>query len=327
MLLGLSCAVPMVVFAARSLEPVLLVDRGLPDSSTTALRVGWSANDGLLVTDHFKIGQAGEPWVIDKVRTWASLAVQNGKPSTLGDMFEKVTLYGGLETETPPATTQAAAAECACHGPVPIVAAELRRGSNLSQNPQVQFTRLSDLWQADFRNLRWNVPGGTSVQFGISGVGRAIQGQAQKPVWWSHASATSGTHQFRLFETGGSPVVVPANSELPSDNSVGINVQVWGHRTAYVTVYPQGKDWQVVLQGDARFDVLRVKLESLGFGPNATPPIAHRMEDFDHDGHADLVLRINSSSAGIPPNQSIGCLSGLSGESVPFEGCGVLSKP
>jgi hypothetical protein len=323
------CALPVVIWGAHLPGAALLVDRGLPGVRSAPLLVGWSENEGVFVTDHFTVGEPGELWVIDKVRTWAVPDLQPGRPDTLGDLFERVTLYGGLESETPPATAQAAAAECACHGPVSIAEAQLRPGSNLSRNPQVVLTPVTDggspnLWQADFLNLRWNVPGGLNVQFGVFGTGRPIPGQNRKHVWFSHASAIGGKHQFRLFETGGSPVV-PMNSGLPSDQSVGINVQVWGHRTARVVIQPLGRDWQVVLMGEPKFDVLQVKPESLRFGPKGVAPVDSRVEDSDHDGHADLVLTISASGSGIPPTQSIACLTGSRLDDVPFEGCGSLA--
>src|SRR4051812_45188143 len=201
----------------------LLVDRRLPEASSQGarVRVGWSSKDGVIVTDHFMLGEPGELWVIDKIRTWAVPGMAAG---SLGDVFERITLYGGLESESPPATQEAAAAECACHGPIPLAAAPLRRGSSISQSPQVVLTpvtyaggasyrekgRSLGIWQIDFQDLLWHVPGGVSVQFGVLGQGRQAAGQNGKGLWFNHAFNTSGKHRFRVFETGGSPLVPPA---------------------------------------------------------------------------------------------------------------------
>lgn len=330
-----------LLFASGSGSPgtTLLVDRGLPaaDSQGVHLRVGWTAKDGILVTDHFMIGEPGELWVIDKARTWAVPGLQSGTPNALGDFFERVTLYGGLESENPPATPQAATAECACHGPIPIAATPLGRGANVSQSPQVVLTpvtyaggasyreegRSLSIWQIDFQDLRWNVPGGLSIQFGVLGLGRPGTGQNGRHVWFNHASTTSGKHQFRLFETGGSPVVLP-DGVLPADESVGINVQVWGHLSANAEIRSLGKVWQVVLLGGSKFDVLHVKPGSLRFGPHGASPVGSSVEDFDHDGRANLVLRFGASEAGIAANQVNACLSGLRLDGVPFEACGLV---
>jgi hypothetical protein len=328
-------AVFFFVCGSASHGAALLVDRGLPaaDSQGIRLRVSWSAKDGIIVTDHFMLGEPGESWVIDKVRTWAVPGLEPGGLSSLGDLFDRISLYGGLETEKPPADSQTAAAECACHGPIPIAGATLRRGSNVSQSPQVALTpvasasyreggRSLSIWQIDFQDLRWHVPGGASVQFGVLGVGRPATGGRGKSVWSNHASSTSGKHQLRLFETGGSPVV-PADGVLPADESVGINVQVWGHLTANAEIRPLGKTWEVVLAGSPKFDVLRVKPDSLRFGPRGAAPAGSRVEDSDHDGHADLVLHFGAAQAGIGPDELTGCLSGVRLDSVPFEACGL----
>jgi hypothetical protein len=299
--------------------------------------VGWSAKDGILVTDHFMLGEPGELWVIDKVRIWAVPGLQFGTQNALGDFFERITLYGGLESENPPATPQAATAECACHGPIPIAATPLRGGANVSQSPQVVLTpvtyaggasyqeegRSLSIWQIDFQDLRWNVPGGLSIQFGALGLGRPGTGQKGRHVWFNHASTTSGKHQFRLFETGGSPVV-PPDGVLPADESVGINVQVWGHLSANAEIRSLGKDWQVVLLGGPKFDVLQVKPGSLRFGPLGAAPAGSRVEDSEHGGKADLVLNFSASEVGIARNQVNACLSGLRLDSVPFEACGLV---
>jgi hypothetical protein len=329
------CLPPVIILGAYFPNAALLVDRGLP-SRAPALRVGWGEKDGAFVTDHFALGDPGELWVIDKVRTWAVPGLEPGNPDTLGDWFDRVTLYGGLESESPPATTVQAAAECACHGPVSLAGTELRRGSNRSQNPQVVLSpapgtpyqkggRSLNVWRVDFEKLNWNVPGGVNIQFGVFGAARPLSGPKGKHIWFNHASVTGGKHQFRLFEIGGSPVV-STNSGLPSDDSIGINVQVWGHLTAHINVQPLGRDWRVVLLGETKFDVLQVKSESLRFGPNGEVPADQKVEDSDHDGRADLVLKMSASGSGIPANQSIGCLTGLRVDNVPFEGCGFLPK-
>jgi hypothetical protein len=147
--------------------------------------------------------------------------------------------------ETPPATPEAAAAECACHGPVVVAATEMSPGSYTPRSPRVVLTpvtyadgssyredgRSLELWQVDFRDLRWSVPGGMNVQFGVFGLSRTTSVGSSKSTWYSHASRTTGKHEFRLFRTGGKPFV-PADGTHSRSDSIGINVQVWGHMTA-----------------------------------------------------------------------------------------------
>jgi len=172
------------------------------------------------------------------------------------------------------------------------------------------------IWQLDFQDLRWHLPGGANVQFGVLGVSRPAPGGNARHVWFNHASTTSGKHQFRLFETSGSPVV-PPDGVLPADDSVGINVQVWGHLSANAEIRSSGKIWQVTLEGSPTFDVLKLKAESLRFGPRRASPTARKLEG------QNLVLRFGADEAGIAPNELTACVSGLRLDGVPFEACGL----
>lgn len=327
---------PACLFGAALPDAALLVDRGLsPESSLRALRVGWTAAD-VYVADHFVLGQPGEMWVIDKVRVWAVPGLENGQPGALGDLFEKITLFGGLESENPPTTASQAALVCACHGPIPIASTSVSPGSSASQDSHVliqpirsaegasfnESGRSLSVWQMDFEDLRWNVPGGVNVQFGVHGAGRP--GSNGKHVWFNLASNVSGEHDFRLFETNGSPVV-PAEGTVSSDHSVGINVQVWGHRTARVDVRRLGNTWQVKLLDSPGIDVHQVRVETLHFGPKGAKPVESTVEPSSDEGGAELVLKIAAAAAGIQPNQLTACLGGRLLDNVPFEGCAAVT--
>lgn len=332
---------PVCLVGASLPGGALLVDRGLPSRSTPSspatVRVGWPAN-GVYIADRFALGRPGELWVIDKVRVWAVPGLEVGRPGALGDLFEKITLLGGIESETQPATPQQAALVCACHGPVPIAATAVSRGSSASQDSHVVLTpvtsadgasfnesgRLLSVWQVDFQDLLWNVPGGVNLQFGVYGAGLPQAGGKSKRVWFNLASHVSGEHELRLFETGGSPVV-PAAGALPGDKSLGINVQVWGHRTARIDIRRSGNTWQVKLEASPGIDVLQVKPESLRFGPKGAAPVESTVEHSGGEGGADLLLKIGSAGAGIPPNQPVACLKGVMLDNVPFEGCGAIT--
>ena len=347
-LLAAPCALALA-FGVGSPEPALLVDRALPPSNTSRAagstqansRVGWSAADNVYVADHFMVGASGEVWVIDKVRVWAVPGLGPDQSETLGDLFERISLYGGLESENPPATPQAAAAECACHGPVKIAWTDLRPGSNTSADKQVLFTpvqysdgssyredgRSLSIWQADFQGLHWSVPGGTNVLFGVYGAGRTGTRRQERPVWFAHASAAADKHQFRLFDTTGQPVVPTEGSALLQAQSLAFNVQVWGHLTANIAIHSQGRLWQVALLGGPAFDVRQVDAASLRFGPKEIPPADSAVEDLNGDGHPDLVLHFGASESGAQPAQLTACLQGVRTDGTPFEGCDMLAAP
>ncbi len=335
------CLLHACVFAASHPGAALLVDRGLPSqsnaSSAGASRIGWPTA-GVYIADRFALGQPGELWVIDKVRVWSVPGLEAGRPGALGDLFEKITLFGGIESETKPATPQQAALVCACHGPVAIAATAFSRGSSASQDSHVVLTPVSSaggpsfddsgrsftVWQVDFDDLRWNVPGGVNLQFGVYGEGLPQSADNGKHIWFNLASQIGGDHEFRLFETGGSPVVPPAGA-LPQNKSLGINVQVWGHRTARIDIRRSGNAWQVKLESSPGIDILQVKPESLHFGPKGAAPVESTVEPSARDGGADLVLKIGSAGTGIQPNQPVACLDGVTLDNVPFEGCGAIT--
>ncbi len=341
-LLG-SCALALGL-NTPSPDAVLIVDRGLPGtgsenavSQPVRQRVGWNLTGGVFVTDDFVVGQRGESWVIDKVRTWGVPGSKSGGNAALGDLFERITLYGGLESETAPTDAAAAEAVCACHGPVALAGSELRSGTNVAENEQVVLAPVSyadgssysdggsllQLWRIEFQNLRWTVPGGAVIQFGVYGQGRLSSGQRQRPAWFSHSSTTTGKHAFRLFETGGKPVVPPSGS-LPQDQSLGVNVQVWGHLLVNVAIRPEGRSLKVVLLGGPSLDVSKVDLASLRFGPGGAVPHRHDVSNFDSDGFADLVLRVGAAESGVQSTQRVACLTGRLSDGVPFEGCDLL---
>jgi len=181
------------------------------------------------------------------------------------------------------------------------------------------------IWQVDFVDLHWGVPGGVNVLFGVFAPGRPASGKS-RPAWFSHASTSDGKHQFRLFEARGNPVV-PANSGPAWDEAIGINVQVWGHLTANVAIRPSGKTWQVVIMGSNTLDVDQIDPLSLRFGPGEALPVDRKIADSNADGQADLVLRFRASDTGVRPTQLTACLTGLRLDRVPFEGCDMLTTP
>lgn len=201
-----------------------MVDRGLrstPGAAGSATRAGWDKPGEGFVADSFRVGAAGEVWVIDRIRIWAA---PDAPPQTLGDLYEQITLYGGLEDMAPERE------QCACHGLVALRAASLQVGSNSPASPGVAIVPAAQgLFQVDFQDLRWSVPGGLSLQFGVLGEGRPKPAGGGRYVWFSHASPAPGEHHLRWFDAKGKPAPSSGGSNPAAADSVAINMQVWAH--------------------------------------------------------------------------------------------------
>src|SRR5215475_11919078 len=84
--------------------------------------------------DAFRIGAAGETWMIDSIRLWA-MPVPSACPKELGDAVAKLTLWGALDN--PPVPGQPV---CDCHALIAIATAPLAAGGNKSLNSSVGLT-------------------------------------------------------------------------------------------------------------------------------------------------------------------------------------------
>jgi len=73
---------------------MLLIERAAPAAPVAANR-SQSERPGF-VGDHFRWEASGEIWVIDTIR------VGDRSPEKLGDAFESLTLFGGIEAVPPP---------------------------------------------------------------------------------------------------------------------------------------------------------------------------------------------------------------------------------
>jgi hypothetical protein len=201
------------ILACASLQAqTLAVDRGaaLP---AAGVRVGWSREPGL-VADHFQIGKPGEVWIIDRIRIWAL----PDAPGPAGDLYEKLTLFGGIEA-APPAPGQP---ECDCHRLLTLKTAVLRAGAEQPAGGDVRIVQAAPgVWEVEFKRLHWSAPGGVPLQFGVAGTGR---GRA----WYNYASRTDSLHRLQVFDAAGRF----AHRYPAEDPHLGINVQVWAHRAA-----------------------------------------------------------------------------------------------
>jgi PKD repeat protein len=80
----------------------------------------------------------------------------------------------------------------------------------------------------------------------------------------------------------------------------------------------------VALWGRAGFDVTKVAVSSLRFGPGAAPPLLGALRfDLNHDGHKDLLASFGTKRSGIQVGQTSACLSGtIAGRQ--FQGCDAI---
>ena len=175
---------------ARAADSVLVVDRGLPqinlnnDSGTVRSNVRWSWQDYGFLGDDFTIGEPGERWVIDSIRTWAVPGGAEANGQHLGDYFQDVRLHFGMSDVTPVATAQLSMGSDATSNPDVRVADASAAGALLYDD----FGARLRVWQIDFGNLNLAVDGGTKCRFGVWGMGRPTPGSDKAFTWYNHAS-------------------------------------------------------------------------------------------------------------------------------------------
>lgn len=110
-------------------------------------------------------------------------------------------------------------------------------------------------------------------------------------------------------------------AELPRND---VQIDVWPRNLHnQVAAFSRGVI-PVALLGSPSFDVERVDVESLAFGPGAAP-LAHRScphrDDVNGDGLQDLVSHHRAQETGIAPGDREACLAGVLDDGTPFEGC------
>lgn len=293
---------------------IILVDRGLPSGAApevrprSGLHPGWPKDGQYFLGDDFSVGASGEVWIIDTIRTWA-FADDAPKP-----LFDKITLYGGLAGQPIPKEQ----AECACHGVVAIKTAEAPGSPDVLVTPatyrgvagHLEDGKSFRLWQVEFRNLRWSVPGGTGLQF-------AVKAETSRS-WHNGASAVGAPHRLRVFDSAGQ-----LRSFL-DDAENRINVQIWGHLSIRVAIRRAGDVIETLLSGAPAFDVTQVDTASLRLGERRFGPLGAEIRRGDAPEIPDLSVRFRAGGIDIPGNSISICLTGKRLDGVPFEGCDLL---
>jgi hypothetical protein len=226
---------------AFAAESALVVDRGLPQvnlntpSGDARSNIRWSWYDHGFIGDDFAVGQSGERWVIDAIRTWTVPGNQITDPQRLGDLYQDVRLYfGGPNGDLTPVTT-----------------VQLASGSDETSNPNVRMTEANAtlpydefgrnlrIWQLDFERLHLTVDGGVRYRFGVWGMGRPNPDRPGKTfAWFNHASnaglgATSqggADGEMLLFDGAGRFAGTFHGGGAGWDKDSDINVQVFAHK-------------------------------------------------------------------------------------------------
>jgi len=221
----------------------LVFDRGLATANlnnsvgiANRSNVRWSLYDQGFVGDDFSIGQPGEKWVIDSIRTWTVPSVTGEDPVGLGSFYQDVRLYFGSEDG----------------GLSPIRAGRLAVGSNATDNASIsikeaeaaryeEFGTMMRVFEVEFKDLKVNVDGGTKYRFGTWGLGRSVAGQDGKTYsWFTHASNShrSQTRQdgadgsMLLFESSGHFAGAWDSKGKAWNKSSDVNVQVFAHKVS-----------------------------------------------------------------------------------------------
>jgi len=299
----------------------LILDRGPAFGSNQS--VGLTRKTNGFLADDFRVGTAAEVWVIDHIRLWAVADPKAPSAHGPGDLFKTISLYGGIAPDMPP-PGQKPSAECDCHNLPALKTAALEPSSDSTDNPDVVVSSSSqhdgvEAWQLDFQNLRWSVPGATSIQFGILAEDRQNHNSASSYSWYYLASPGPGGEHLRIFSSAGK-----LQASFQEGGATRVNVQVWGHLLAKISIRSSGQKLRVVLWNEPSLEASQVDTGSLRFGPGGARPEEVRTEDVNHNGNSDLVMYFQTAESGIPPKSINACLSGQRLDGAPFEGCDLL---
>jgi hypothetical protein len=225
-------------------DAVLLFDRGLPETNLNNIsgsqrsNVVWATNaqNPGFFGDNFTIGNVGETYKIDNVRTWVVAGSSLNNSSNLGNWFESITLLTGNATDSNISS---------------LISTNLETDGTLS-NSNISLTKVTypdinsssydnfgnffSIWQVDFTNLNWTVVGGIEYNFGVQGIGRQIPNSSNFYSWFNHASNAdlSGSsqdgadNQIIQFDTSGNLVSYLNTQGNGWDKSSDINIKIFG---------------------------------------------------------------------------------------------------
>jgi hypothetical protein len=296
----------------------LLVDRSLAADDSGTAPLGVSPG---FVGDHFQVGNPKEVWVIDRLAVWAVADPSAGGAQPLSELYESVNLFGGIESQLP-APGQP---DCACRKVVAVQKGALQPGADATDNARIRITAVTPgTWRVEFNDLKWSVPGGMPIQFGVAATGRASGTLGQRYTWFTHAAEDGGAHDLRLFAENGNLLGRFAPNGLRLNPSVGMNVQVWGHKTAPISIRASGGTFEVRLQTGDGFQPGSADPESLRFGPGRASPVL--VAPTVDSGGESLILQFRPEESGIRRGELTACVTGNQRDGTPFEGCDLVPK-
>lgn len=297
-------------------QPILILDRA--PSSESVQSLGLTKQTDAFIADDFVVGAAKEDWVIDRIRLWAVADPKAPSPRALGGLVKKISLLGGIATDLPK-PNQPPGADCDCHNLPVLKSTSIESASNTAGNRDVEIANGPQIhgsltWQIDFSDLRWSVPGGTRIQFGV--FAEPNSGYS----WYNLATPSDAAEQLRVFSSTGK-----FERALRPLSPARINVQVWGHLLARISIRPTGQRLQVILWNAPYLGAEQVDRASLHFGPGKAVPESMEVEDVEHSGQAALVMLFQMAASGIASKSVNACLTGKRQDGVPFEACDLLS--
>jgi len=304
LLAGLASAVELCA------QPMLIFDRAPSASSNQML--GVKKSEGFLADD-FELGAAKEDWVIDHIRLWAVADPKAPAPHGLGDLFKKISLLGGIAPDLPLPVP-----DCDCHNLPALKVATIEPGSDATDNRDVEISPAATVertqsWQIDFKDLKWSVPGGTRIQFGV--LAEPYTGYA----WHDLATPAEAGQHLRIFSSVGK-----FEKTFGRGDAARVNVQVWGHLLARISIRADGQKLRVILWDSPFLDANQIDHASLHFGPRGAAPESVRVEDAGQGGKPPLVMLFQPAATGIAPKSVNACLSGKRADGAPFEGCDLV---
>lgn len=310
----LACAAFVTDVSAQ--QRILVLDRA--PSAESVQSIGLTNRTDAFIADDFVVGAGKEDWIVDRIRLWAVADPKAPSPRALGDLVKKISLLGGIAPDLPK-PKQSSGADCDCHNLPVLKSTSIEPGSNTTGNRDVEIASGSQIhgsptWQIDFNDLRWSIPGGIRIQFGV--FAEPNSGCA----WYSLATPSDAAEQLRVFSSTGK-----LEKALTSPSPARINVQVWGHLLARISIRPAGQKLQVILWNAPFLGAEQVDRTSLHFGPGKAVPESTELEDVQHSGQPALVMLFQPSASGIASRSVNACLTGKRQDGSPFEACDLLS--
>lgn len=195
----------------------LVVDRAVDRSASLPFRV--ELDNRQFQGDSFRFGKKGEIWMMDAVRVWmdpgAGAACVSAKPA---QAIARIALYGGPYNAPIPGVP-----ECDCHALIPVVQSKVENG--VMANRSVLLTDIKGLWQIDFKDVRWSVPGDLDILFTVRVENRGKACDAAGGWSLTAGPAPAGFKPF-LFDKAS----VPAGFAPAQDPPRRPHIQVWAHK-------------------------------------------------------------------------------------------------